>query len=178
MLSRKKKKLSGMIGIWEESSDLLHALHQLRNKGFKELDAITPYPVHGVEEALGLKRSWIPYGTFCAGCLGAILALLFTWWTSAVNWPINVGGKPFFSLPAFIPIVFEITILFAALFSVGLLFYACRLPKVNPRIADPSLTSHCFGVFILESDPLYNEKEIAKVFQELGAEKVKPISNY
>ena len=176
--AKSSKRLTGMVGLWEEASDLLHAIHQLRSKGFKELDAITPYPVHGLEEALGLKRSWIPYVTFGAGCLGATLALLFTWWTSAVSWPLNVGGKPFFSLPAFIPIVFEITILFAALLSVGVLFYTCGLPRINPRVADPSLTSHSFGLFILDSDPLYGEKQVAQLFQELGAKKVLPVSNY
>ena len=175
---KKRKKLSGMVGMWEDAPTLLEALYHLKDKGFKEMDAITPYPVHGLEEALGLRRSWIPYVTFGLGCLGAILAILFTWWTSAVSWPLNVGGKPFFSLPAFIPIIFEITILFAALSSVGVLFYVCGLPKLNPRIVDLSLTSHSFAVFILDSDLLYNEKEIAKLFHELGAEKVIPVSNY
>ena len=178
MFGKQKKNCSGMVGIWEDAPTLLHVLRQLRAKGFKELDAITPYPVHGLEEALGLRRSWIPYVTFGAGCLGATLALLFTWWTSAVSWPLNVGGKPFFSLPAFIPVIFEVTIFFAALFSVGVLFFTCGLPKINPKVADPSLTNYAFGVFVLESDPLYREKEVAQLFQELGAEKVLPISNY
>ena len=175
---KKRKKVSGMVGMWEDASTLLDVISQVKEKGFKDLDAITPYPVHGLEEALGLRRSWIPYITFIAGCLGASLALLFTWWTSAISWPLNVGGKPFFSLPAFIPIIFEVTILFAALSSVGILFYVCGLPKINPKVVDSSLTSHSFALFILESDQLYNEKEIAKLFQELGAEKIVPVSNY
>ena len=88
-----------------------------------KFDAISPYAIHGMEEACGIKRSGIPYVTFVAGVTGLLSGLALTWYTSAYDWPINVGGKPAFSLPAFIPILFELTILFAALSSVAALFY-------------------------------------------------------
>jgi hypothetical protein len=90
-----------------------------------------------------------------------------------VNWPVNVGGKPFFSLPAFIPIMFELTILFAALCSVAALFYAAGLPKLNPPIIDKDLTCHKFAVFIPANDRGYDEKKIEDMFKSLGAETVK-----
>jgi hypothetical protein len=74
-----------------------------------------------------------------------------------VNWPVNVGGKPPFSLPAFIPVIFEVTILFAALSSVGALFYYCGLPKVDPPVIDPDLTSHKFAIFIPKDEVGYDE---------------------
>ncbi|MEN0059180.1 MAG: DUF3341 domain-containing protein, partial [Bdellovibrio sp.] len=116
----------GIAGIWTDEGLVLKAARKTREAGFTKFEAISAYPVHGMEEACGIKRSWIPYVTFTAGVVGLSSGLLLTWWTSAVNWAVNVGGKPFFSLPAFIPIIFELTILFAALSSVGALFYACK----------------------------------------------------
>jgi hypothetical protein len=163
----------GMAAIFLTEDQVLKAAAKTRDSGFKNFDAITPYPVHGMEAACGIKRSWIPYVTFVMALVGLTSGLLLTWWTSAVNWPINVGGKPFFSLPAFIPICFELTVLFAALCSVGALFYAAGLPKVDPPIIDKDLTCHKFGIFIPSDDQGYDEKKIEDMFRALGAAEVK-----
>ncbi len=167
------KYQKGLAGIFESEETILKAAEYIKNMGFKKFEALTPYPVHGMEEACGIKRSWIPYVTFIAGVTGLSFGTWLTWWTSAVNWPVNVGGKPFFSLPAFIPIMFELTILFAALSSVGALFYAAGLPTVNPPIIDPDLTSHKFAIFIPANDLGYDEGKLREVFQKLGATEVK-----
>jgi hypothetical protein len=172
------KLQSGMAGIWLDEHTVVKAATKAREMGFKKFDAITPYPVHGMEEAIGIQRSGIPYVTFIAGIIGGSSGLLLTWWTSAVNWPINVGGKPFFSLPAFIPIVFELTILFAALASVVALFIKCGLPKVDPPIIDPDLTCHKFALFIPRDDVGYDEARIEKLFREWGAAEVKKMAEY
>lgn len=163
----------GIAGIWEDEHLILKAARKTRESGFTKFDVISAYPIHGMEEACGIKRSWIPYVTFVAGCVGLTAGLLLTWWTSAVNWAVNVGGKPFFSLPAFIPIMFELTILFAALSSVGALFYACKIPRIDPPSIDPDLSSHKFAVFIPQNDTGYDESKIEKMFKELGAKEVK-----
>jgi hypothetical protein len=167
------KVKNGMAAIFLTEDQILKAATKTREAGFVKYDAITPYPVHGMEEACAIKRSWIPYVTFIMGLSGLSFALWFTWWTSAVNWPINVGGKPFFSLPAFIPIMFELTILFAALSSVGALFYAAGLPKIDPPIIDKDLTSHKFAIFIPSDDQGYDEKKIEDMFRSLGAAEIK-----
>lgn len=167
------KYQAGMAGIFMTESEVLKAAQKVREMGFKKFDAITPYPVHGMEEACGIKRSWIPYVTFVAGVVGVSSGWLLQWWTSAVNWPLNIGGKPFHSLPAFIPIMFELTILFAALSSVGALFFACGLPKVKPPVIDLDLTCHKFGIFIPQNDVGYDEKRIEDLFRSLGASTVK-----
>ncbi len=167
------KYQAGMAGIFMTESEVLKAAQKVREMGFKKFDAITPYPVHGMEEACGIKRSWIPYVTFVAGVVGVSSGWLLQWWTSAVNWPLNIGGKPFHSLPAFIPIMFELTILFAALSSVGALFFACGLPKVKPPVIDLDLTCHKFGIFIPQNDVGYDEKRIEELFRSLGASTVK-----
>lgn len=163
----------GIAGIWDDEGQILKAARKTRESGFTKFDAISAYPIHGMEEACGIKRSWIPYVTFVAGLVGLTCGLLLTWWTSAVNWAVNVGGKPFFSLPAFIPIMFELTVLFAALSSVGALFYVCKIPRIDPPIIDPDLSSHKFAIFIPFNDTGYDEARIEKMFKELGALEVK-----
>lgn len=167
------KYQSGLAGIFTSEAQIIRAAKKTQEMGFTKYDAITPYPVHGMEEACEIKRSWIPYVTFVAGLVGGSSGWLLTYWTSAVNWPLNIGGKPFHSLPAFIPIIFELTILFAALCSVGALFYACGLPKINPPVIDLDLTSHKFAIFIPSNDTGYDEAKIKAMFQSLGAETVK-----
>lgn len=168
----------GVAGIWLDEHEFVEAAKKARAMGYKKLEALSPYPIHGMEEALDIKRSSIPYVTFVMGLLGVLIGVSLTWWTSAVNWPINVGGKPFFSLPAFIPIIFELTILFAALSSVAALFIKAGLPKVDPPIIDPDLSCHKFALFIPESEAGYSVEKIEKFFRESGAHQVKTNAEY
>lgn len=173
-----KKTLGGMAGIFLEEHTVLDAARRVRESGFVKFDAITPYPVHGMEEACGIKRSWIPYVTFVAGCLGLLAATAMMYYIAVVDWPINVGGKPMFSLPAFVPIMFELTVLFAALASVGTLFGVCGMPKIDPPVIDKDLTSHKFAIFIPENDVGYNQDRIEKLLKEAGASEVKKVAEY
>ena len=157
-----------IVAFFDDEETLLKAARKAQN--IKGVDAVTPYPVHGLEDALKIERSWIPWVTFVFGLLGMGAGLALTWYTSAVSWPLVIGGKPFFSLPAFIPVIFECTILFGALTSVGALFYACDLPRVNPPVLDKDLTSHKFALFCPLA--LHSEEEIKKTFNDLGSHKV------
>lgn len=168
-----QKYKRGIAAIFNTEAEILKATAAVRAQGFTKFDAISPYPIHGMEEAAGIKRSWIPYVAFIMGVIGCSSGWLLTWWTSAVNWPLNIGGKPFHSLPAFIPILFELTILFAALSSVGALLYACGIPKVNPPIIHPDLTSHKFAIFIPSDDTGYNEQKVEEMLRGMGASEVK-----
>lgn len=171
LLRPKGKK--GMAGIWRDEHQLVEAAKKMRQAGFKKFEAISPFPLHGIDEAMGIPRSWIPYVTFVFGLAGAAFGTWFTWWTSAVDWPLIIAGKPFWSLPAFIPIIFECTILFAALSSVGVMFAVNGLPKVDPPIIDPDLTCHKFALFVPDDDHGYDMGKIESLFKEMGAETVK-----
>ena len=173
-----KQAKGGVVGFYDDDHDLVEAAHKVREAGYKTFDAITPFPVHGLEEAVGIKRSMIPWVTFIFGILGFGSGLALTFWTSAIDWAINVGGKPFFSGPAFAPIMFELTILFAALSTVGAMFVLCRLPKVDPPIIDPALTSHKFALFIPASEPNYDAARAEQMLKGVGAENVRRISEY
>ncbi|HKJ67597.1 MAG TPA: DUF3341 domain-containing protein [bacterium] len=124
-----EKRTYGIIAEFEDSQTLLQAAREVRDAGYIHFDAHSPFPIHGMDEAMGERRSplgWIVGGLGLLGCGGA---LLLQWWTSAVDYPLVVGGKPFFSLPAFIPITFELTILLAAFGAVFGMLFLNQLPK-------------------------------------------------
>lgn len=171
LLRPKGKK--GVAGIWLDEHQLIEAAKKTRAEGFRKFEALSPFPLHGIDDAMGIPRSYIPWVTFVFGLLGLSFGLWFTWWTSAVDWPINVGGKPMWSLPAFIPVIFECVILFAALSSVGALIAICGLPKVDPPVIDPDLTCHKFALFVPEDDAGYSVAKVEGLFRDLGATEVR-----
>ena len=173
-----QKRIGGMAGIFLDEHQVVDAARKVREAGFTKFDAISPFPLHGMEEAVGIKRSVIPYVSFVAALVGLAAGLGLTYWTSVVSWPINVGGKPFFSLPAFIPIMFELTILFSALSSVMALLYYTNLPQFDPPVIDPDLTSHKFAIFIPLNDTGYDESKISSLLTSLGADEVKKVAEY
>lgn len=172
------KRLGGIAGIFLEESTVVNAARKVREAGFTRFDAFSPYPIHAMEEACGIKRSSIPYVTFTAGLIGLLLGLALTYYTAVTDWPINIGGKPLFSLPAFVPVIFELTILFAALCSVGAFFYFCGMPKIDPPVIDRDLSSHKFAIFIPENDTGYNTDRVEKLLKELGATEIKRMAEY
>jgi len=111
----------------DDEHDLVEVSHELKNHQIEIEDFYTPFPVHGLDGILGITRSRLPYVTFAAGATGLTVAILFQIWTSAVDWPINVGGKPMLSIPAFIPITFELMVLFGALTTVAAFFYVSKM---------------------------------------------------
>ncbi|NQY99977.1 MAG: DUF3341 domain-containing protein [Bdellovibrionales bacterium] len=171
-LVRAKGK-KGIAGIWTDDHAIIGAAAQTKALGIKKFDTISPFPLHGIDEAMGIPRSFIPWVTFIMGLAGCAFGTWFTWWTSAVNWPIIIAGKPHWSLPAFVPIIFECTILFAALSSVGAMFALNGLPKIDPPTIDPDLTCHKFAIFVPEDDPNYDADKLESLFKEHGAIEVK-----
>ena len=155
-----------MAVLFEDEEALLRAAREAKEKSIVNLDAVTPYPVHGLEQVLKIKRSWIPWITFIFGVTGLLAGLGLTYYTSVVSWPLIIGGKPFFSLPAFIPVIFECTVLFSALASVAALFYACDLPRVNPPVLDKDLTSHKFALYCPLDEN--SEDEVRKIFEKFS----------
>lgn len=146
--STKTPELAGVIGYFDEPGKLMEAAQSAREARFGSIDTFTPYPIHGMEAAQGLRRSFLPWVTFGAGLTGVVCGYLLQYWTSAVDWPLNVGGKPLNSGPAFIPVTFEATVLFAGLFTVGAMFLVNGLPNIKRRAFDPRLTRDRFALLI------------------------------
>jgi hypothetical protein len=163
----------GVAGIWLDEHKFVEAAAKVRQSGYQKFDAITPFPLHGLDEACGIPFSYIPWITFIFGLTGFAFAVWFTWWTSAVDYPVIIGGKPMWSVPAFVPIMFECTVLFAALSSVGALLWICGLPAIDPPVIDPDLTSHKFGIFVPDNDTGYEAAKVEQLLRSLGAVDVK-----
>lgn len=185
-----ERRLAGVLAFFDSPDTLLAATGKVRQAGYERWDVFTPYPIHGLDAAQGLRRSPIPYVTFIAGLTGCCLAFLFEYWTSKVDWPINVGGKPYNSWPAFVPIMFELTVLFAGLCTVGAMFAFNGLPNTRRKIFDPSLTCDRYAIVIeapvpAEVDPgapqkasrfkAFSETEAAQFLKGLGASEVRSV---
>lgn len=172
------KRVSGVAAFFEDEHKLLEAAHKTYQAGYRKFDSLTPFPVHGMDDAMGLKRSFLPWVTLGGGLVGGSLALWFQWWTSAVDWPLNIGGKPLFSWPAFVPIIFELTVLIGALSTFGALLITCGLPKIDPPIIDPAITSHKFCLFVPDNDVNYNEQRTTDFFKSIGAVEIKKVAEF
>ncbi len=123
---------SFVLGRLPDEAALLGAARELRKRGVEDLDLHSPYPVEGAGEALGLRRSTVPLVTLIAGVTGAATGYLLQWYTVGRLWPLNVGNRPPHSPPAFIPITFELGVLFASLaIFLGLLFAYFGFPRVH-----------------------------------------------
>ncbi len=161
-----------IVGVFSHPHDVVEVAAKARHdRGWKHLDIMTPYPLHNVEHALGLKQSWVPWVTLIMGLSGATLGFLFASWTSAVSWPINVGGKPFISWPAFIPIVFECGILIGGISTFVALWYACHMPTLNPKVLDERFTDDKFGLVIPVESGM-SEDAVSDFLKTHGAEEV------
>jgi hypothetical protein len=140
-----------LIGSFASEKELLAAVQTARKKGCPIVDVYTPYAVHGLDEAMGLRPSRLPWACFVFGLIGATIALGFQFWAMASSWPLNVGGKPWNSLPAYVPVAFELTVLFAGL-GVVLAFFirsGMFLGK-EPTPLFPDVTNNRF-VLVLEN---------------------------
>ncbi len=155
-----------LITTFEREEDLLAAVRQFRRRGLKILDAYTPYPVHGLDEAMGLAPSRLTWACAALGAVGAGFMFWFQEWTSAVDWPVNVGGKPLDSLPAFMPVVFESMVLAAGVGTVLVFFAVSRLlPGRKPVVVAPKITDNCFAVVLEETDATFDLDALSDIFR-------------
>jgi len=144
--------MARLVATFSDERGLLAATRAVRAAGIAIEDAYTPYAVHGLDEAMGLRRSRLTWVCFLAGATGASFAIGFQLWTSVVSWPLNVGGKPFASIPAFIPITFELTVLTAALVSAGAFLFRSRLFPGRRAAPLPRVTDDRFALVIADGD--------------------------
>jgi hypothetical protein len=164
-----------VLALYEDPDRLLNAAAVAREHGFQRLDAFTPYPVHGLSEALGIRKSWVPYVTLVLGLTGAGLGLTFEIWTSAIDWPLIVGGKPYVSLPAFVPVMFESGVLIGGTMTLAALLLACGLPNLKKPILDRNITNDRFALYVPEEGASWNQDRVLGILRKTGALDVKVI---
>ena len=166
------KELSGY---FDKEANLLNAVKKLRESDIKIKDVFSPYPVHELDRAMGLRRSSLPRTAFIGGAIGAVSGLLFQIWVFTKAYPINIGGKPYLSIPSFIPVTFECAILFAAFAIVFAYLFRSNLGLgADNKIYDDRATDDRFVVVLDTSGAKDSEAEgIKTTFEETGAMDVK-----
>jgi len=152
---------AGITGLFTDPDRVLVAAEQLRTAGYSKFDFHTPYPLHGLDEAMGIKPTILPWISLGAGLAGAGIAFHLQWWTGAVDYPLVIGGKPFFAVEPSIPIAFELTVLLSAIATVVGMFALNRLPQWFSKWQhDPHFTRSTddgFVVTVDAADPIFHE---------------------
>lgn len=161
-----------VVGYYYSPEDILEATRKTKERGFKDFDSFTPFPIHGMEHAMGMKRTPLPYISFVAGAIGLCTAFFLTAWTHYISWPLNIGGKPLFALPAYIPIMFELTVLFAGVTTAVVMFtYFLGLPNFKKKVFHPDITNDRFALAI----QVHSQDEVEpvkKFLRELKADEI------
>ena len=168
--------LYGIMAEFAEPEQLLHAARRAYEAGYRKMDAYSPYAVEGVAEAIGFHKTRVPLIVLLGGICGAVTAYFMMWYSATIDYPLNVGGRPLHSWPAFIPITFELTVLFAAVAgTLGMLFLN-GLPKpYHPVFNAPGfkLASQTrFFLCIEADDDMFQARRVRDFLRSLGAEKI------
>jgi hypothetical protein len=161
-----------VVGNFDDEAVLFPAVQKVRRAGYKIHDVFTPFPIHGLDKAMGLRDTSLHVAGFIYGITGTATAVGFITWALTIDWPLNFGGKPHFSLPAWIPITFELTVLFAAVGMVLTFCWLCQLaPFVKKDHFNPRSTDDTF-VMALECTDKTNETEAIAFLNNVGAKEV------
>lgn len=171
------REIYGLLAVFTTPADAMQAAEKVRDAGYKRWDVHTPFPVHGMDDAMGLKNSQVGWFTFFGGLAGYTLGMTMIWWMNAVDYKIVVGGKPMFSPFFSFPVAYECTILLAAF---GSLIGMCLLNRL-PRLHHPLLKNRTFCqgathdkfiVVIETSDPRYSEVETRELLESVGGRQI------
>lgn len=177
----KRSKHYGLLAEYETATELYRACEKVRDAGYAAWDAHTPFAVHGLEKAMGLRTSIVPYIVAVMGFSGAGLGFLLQWWSSTIAYPLIISAKPFNSYPAFVPVTFELGILLGSFGAVFGMLGICRLPQLYHSL----FNSHRFARFsddrffisIEARDPKYDVERTRKLLESTGAAAVEEVED-
>lgn len=176
LLAVPSAELYGMVAQFSSPGELLAAVRKLHEAGYRRFDTHSPFPIHGMERAMGCGRSRVPWLVLGGGLTGGLGGLLLQWWINVVDYPLIISGKPFFSVPAFIPVVFELTILLAAFGAVLGMLALNMLPMLYHPLFRKELfrrvTSDGFCLSVEARDPLFDPDRTRQLLESLGGQHV------
>jgi mono/diheme cytochrome c family protein len=179
MSDNNEKKVHGIVAEYESVDSLLNACRRVRDAGYKKTDAYTPFPVHGIDKALGIKPTVLPWIVLGCGLTGTITALVMQIWMNSIDYPYIISGKPYISLPAFIPVAFELTVLFSSFGAFFGMWALNGLPRFsNPLFTDPRfdrVTDDRFFLYVDASDDSYDEKAVREIYEQTGGEHINSV---
>jgi Protein of unknown function (DUF3341) len=171
----------GMVAGWFATpADLYHACEHFRDQGYRDFDAYTPFPVHGLERAMGLKPSRLPWIVLTMGTIGLISAFGMQWWMGGVDYVLNISGKPPFAFQSSVPIGFELTVLLSSFGAFFGLWALNKLPMpFHPVMQHPSFhkaSDDRFFLAIEATDPKFDAAKVKAALEKLGAHEVEEVA--
>jgi len=177
----KRTPIYGMMAEFDSATDLVAAAHRTHEAGYERIDAYSPFPVEGLAEAIGFHRNEVPLVVLIGGLIGGLSGYAMQYWISAISYPINVGGKPYHSWPAFVVVTFEMTILFAGISAVLGMLALNGLPMpYHPVFNVPRFafaTKDRFFLIVFSSDPKYDPTETRRFLESLGPKSISEVPN-
>ena len=171
----------GVVAEFREPETVIHAAEQARAAGYTKLDAYTPFPVHGLAQALGFRRNILPFLVFLGGMAGVVAGFGLQFWAATIAYPMNIGGRPLNSWPAFIPVTFEMGILLAAFTAVFGMIALNGLPMPYHPVFNVERFKRAsqdrFFLAIEASDPRFDREATKSFLKSLGADEVSDVEN-
>jgi hypothetical protein len=174
------KQLYCLTALFDTSDEILNAASETGKAGYTKYDVNTPYPIHGMDYAMQLKPSKLGFYALAFGLLGVIAAISFMTWVTLIDYPLVIGGKPFWSWPAFVPVSFEVTVLLASVLSVvSMIVIYFKFPNNAHPLHDTrymkAVSSDKFGIVIQAVDPKFNERTVTEFLKSIGGKEISPI---
>ncbi|MEX1063339.1 MAG: DUF3341 domain-containing protein [Balneolaceae bacterium] len=177
--SNTDRKLYGVLAEAGNPKELLNIAMTVKNSGYRIYDTYSPFPIHGMDQAMNLKKSklgWIVLGHGLTGFFGALSLIYFT---MAVDYPLNIGGKTLLNFPAWIPVTFELTILLSAFGAVFGMFFLNGLPRLNHPLFSidnfSRATDDGFFICIESEDPQFEKEKVKKLFADAGVSNIEEV---
>jgi hypothetical protein len=175
----KRTPIYGMMAEFDSTQALVDAAHHTYEAGYVKIDAYSPFPVEGLAEAMGFHKNRVPLVVLIGGLIGGISGYALQYWVSAVSYPINVGGKPYHSWPAFIVVTFEMTILFAGISAVFGMLALNGLPMpYHPVFNVPRFalaTKDRFFLIVFSTDPKYSPSETRRFLEGMAPRSISEV---
>lgn len=178
-MSTDNQQLHGILAEFKNPKELTDIAKKIVKSGYTKFDTFSPFPIHGMDKAMKLKKSklgWIVFGHAILGFTGAITMMYYM---SVIDYPINISGKPFFNAPAWVPITFELTVLLSAFGAVFGMFFLNGLPKLNNPLFNvdrfKKATDDGFFACIEADDDMFEKAEVKKLFEEAGATHIEEV---
>ncbi|OHE89721.1 MAG: hypothetical protein A3G75_14315 [Verrucomicrobia bacterium RIFCSPLOWO2_12_FULL_64_8] len=166
----------GLIALFDTPAEIMRAAEAVRDAGYRFWDVVTPFPIHGMDKAMGMRRSLVPRVSLAGGIIGLATGMTLIWWTGAWNYRLVVGGKPFFSPIFAFPVAYELTILFTAFATIIALFLLNRLPRhYHAVMKQPNFvraTDDKFFLVIEARDPKFSLEATRALLQQVGGKAI------